>query len=184
MRFLISGGKGNSGEEFPCATARGSPLSSFLRPGSSPGSDHYSNPWRRLIRAVEDTGPIFFCEPDKLDSIQPPCPDVIRPLPALTPAPWEAARNAVPGKGLGASPSPGPSGTLLASVRTGLSGERTVSPCPVPRPAALTFGAEDLRPREEWKESHSQLTLVTSVPSLFILSHSLYFYLFFNIIYS
>ena len=50
--YLISIGKGNSGEEFPCHRAPGFPLFSFLSPGSSPGSDNYSYPWRCLIRAV------------------------------------------------------------------------------------------------------------------------------------
>ena len=47
--YLISIGKGNSGEEFPCHRAPGFPLFSFLSPGSSPGSDNYSYPWRCLI---------------------------------------------------------------------------------------------------------------------------------------
>lgn len=50
--YLISIGKGNSGEEFPCHCAPGFPLFSFLSPGSSLGSDNYSHPWRCLIRAV------------------------------------------------------------------------------------------------------------------------------------
>lgn len=80
MYYLISIGKGNSGEEFPRHGAQGFPLSSFLSPGSSPGADHYSYPWRRLIRAVEDTGPIFFSGPDKLESVHPLCPDIIPQL--------------------------------------------------------------------------------------------------------
>lgn len=79
MYYLISIGKGNSGEEFPCHSSPGFPLSSFLSLGSSTGSDHYSYPWRYLIRAVWDIGPIFFLS-TRLESVHPLWPDIIPQL--------------------------------------------------------------------------------------------------------